>query len=119
VGGDGALYVLNYDGYYTVNRPAVERIAYTGKCYFYSPPSAARPYPQDFGVRLSPLGFSVAGRHAFTIRDLGGRALLRMESGGSGEYLYRDLRLRNRLPGGLALLEVATERGRMTRKILY
>jgi cytochrome c len=118
VGGDGALYVLNYDGYYSVTLPAVERIRYAGPCLLPVVPVAVRAYPSDFGVRKTPLGLSIEGRHALTLRDLAGRTLLRLESGGPAEYVYGDLRAQNRLPGGLALVEVRTERGRFTEKIL-
>jgi hypothetical protein len=113
------LYVLNYDGYYTTNQPAVERIRYTGSCLLPIIPSSAVPRARDPGLRWMPQGVAVPARHAFILRDLGGRVLVRLRESGPMEYLYRDLRVRYGLQGGLAIAEVRTGSGRFARKIVY
>lgn len=118
IGADGLLYVLNYDGYYNVNRPAVERIRYTGSCVLPIVPSALAPRPSAPGPAWTTRGISMHGKHEILFRDVGGRILVRIAGSGPAEYRYRELRSRYGLSGGLALVEVKTEQGRFARKIL-
>lgn len=119
IGADGALYVLNYDGYYTVNRPAVERIRYAGSCFLPLVPIAVASRPSDPKVRWSPQGLVVEDKHEFSIHDPEGRRLYRAYGPGREVYSLPELRSRLRLPGGVAILRVRTETGKYTEKIVY
>ncbi|MDB5103757.1 MAG: hypothetical protein JWP91_1446 [Fibrobacteres bacterium] len=128
-GKDGALYVLNYDGYYnSAKNPGAMRITYKGPCQV---PLALRPEPAAegyFKITLSQAGLKVGekGRHAFSLFDLSGRRVFRAEGGEGAEYRFRDLALGagsgdgsapGGAPHGVYLVEVRTAQGRFVRSI--
>jgi glucose/arabinose dehydrogenase len=119
IGPDGALYVLNYDGYYTTIRPAVERMHYTGSCFLAPLPSPVAERPPDRGLAWSASGFSAPGDHAFYLHDLDGRLLLEREVRGPARHAFADLRARHGLRGGVGILRVRTVSGAYSRKIVY
>jgi cytochrome c len=119
IGPDGALYVLNYDGYYTTKNPAVERIRYAGTCLLPIVPTSVTARQAEPGVRRSAQGLVVDGRHEFTLHDLEGRLLIRLQGEKGAEYSFAALRGRYRLQGGLAIARVKTERGVYTGKVMY
>lgn len=119
IGPDGALYVLNYDGYYTTLRPAVSRMGYTGSCFLTPIPNAAAERPAEIGLAWSSSGFFAPGDHAFTLHDLDGRRLLEREIRGPARYAFADFRARQGLKGGVGILRVRTVRGSWSGKIVY
>jgi cytochrome c len=95
-GPDGALYVVNYGGYFTsTNLTALVRIEYSGPCR--PAPSATMPIPKRQGAApISVDGFALevleAGPHLVEIADLNGRIAARYRGNGRARYdSYRDL----------------------------
>lgn len=119
IGPDGALYVLNYDGYYTTRRPAVNRMHYAGSCFLTPTPSSVAAQPADIGLGWSARGFSAPSDHSFTLHDLDGRRLLEREFRGPAEHAFADFRARHGLKGGVGILRVKTGRGSWSGKIVY
>lgn len=120
IGPDGALYVLNYDGFYSTGVPAVERMGYTGSCWFYSPVSiAGSSRHSDLGVHWTHRGLTVEGDHQISAHDLTGRLLFQTQGQGRKAYSFQDLKARFNLKDGVALMRVKTERGEITEKTVY
>jgi cytochrome c len=128
-GKDGALYILNYDGYYnSAKNPGAMRVTYKGTCKV--PLSgAAAPHAEAYHkIWLSPASLKVgeAGRHTFSLYDLSGRRVFRAEGGEGAEYRFGNLGMESNLgTGGAAwrglhgiyLVEVVTVQGRFAQRI--
>lgn len=121
VGPDGALYAMNYSGYFsTVATTAIVRIAYNGSC---SPPvdpsiaiadrAARAGGPAEFqGSRIRSLA---KGNTEVTVRDMQGRiALSRSLAGGA------ELELSAAMPGrgGVYVVSVAAGTVSLSRMVL-
>jgi cytochrome c len=121
IGPDGSLYVLNYDGYYTTNRPGVVRIAYGGSCFTTPVPIARAQMTRFSGARWSPQGYAVRGKHAIALHDMEGRLLFQAQSGEGAVYSYADLKSRvvNGSASGLAIVSVRTEEGMHQEKVAF
>ncbi|HKP94746.1 MAG TPA: PQQ-dependent sugar dehydrogenase [Fibrobacteria bacterium] len=118
-GKDGALYVLNYDGYYdqTVN-PGAMRVAYKGACTV--PLQAAGPKPQPYRkIWLSQTALTVgeAGPHEFGLYDVSGHRVFRARSGGGAEYPFSRLGGGAGLKRGVYTIRVETLQGSFVRRI--
>ncbi|HKP96870.1 MAG TPA: PQQ-dependent sugar dehydrogenase [Fibrobacteria bacterium] len=112
-GPDGALYVLNYgSSYYRGQNSGISRIAYKGSCA----PVANVPHgpdPERAGVLLFPerLRVLAPGRHAFSLHDLSGRAILVMAGSAGTEYAWGRLLKDLGAGPGTYLVRVRTESG--------
>lgn len=118
-GPDGALYILNYDGFYSTVNPGVVRIDYVGSCHLPVKPEPSAVLPEkDFSIRLSQAGLFVgeAGTHEMDLHDLAGKRILSRKGGQGAHYSFRDLR-----PGAgepvIHIVRVKTKRGLFLRKI--
>jgi cytochrome c len=119
-GKDGALYVLNYDGYYdqAIN-PGAMRIIYKGACKVPVDLAAApkRVAYQNIGLTRNGLRVGEKGSHSFGLFDLDGRKVFGAEARESAEYAF------DRLPGvaglkpGVYLVRVETAQGLFSRQI--
>lgn len=117
-GSEGALYILNYDGFYTTVNPAVYRIDYVGTCRV--PVSARRDGNReleiDFAADMDGITVEEAGRHAFTLTDLAGHRLFRAEGEKGARYGFWDLKARLGLAKGLHLVSIRSKKGEILRK---
>jgi cytochrome c len=123
-GKDGALYILNYDGYYdqAIN-PGAMRVTYTGACKV--PVALAdAPRPEKYQkIWLSQTALKVAekGRHEFSLFDLRGNRVYHAAGVEGAEYRFKDLRTRGAAEGtalkGVYMVQVGTDQGRFVRSI--
>jgi hypothetical protein len=119
-GKDGALYILNYDGYYhSALNPGVVRVTYKGTCKVPvgpDPVTSARPYRN---IRIDPRGIGIGeeGPHAVALYDLSGRQVWAIAGTGSREYRLGDIRARAALRPGLYLARVKTPAGETSRRL--
>lgn len=111
-GSDGALYVVNYNGYRsTASKTGLMRIEYRGACHV---PVSSRPFPRpQIGATFAGgvVDVDLQGRIVAEVRDLAGRLAWRRESMGP----FR-VDLRERLDPGVHVLTLAYPGGRMTFK---
>jgi cytochrome c len=119
-GKDGALYILNYDGYYdqAIN-PGVMRVVYKGACRVpLSTVAAALP---EAGLRIGffQSGLRVGGKglHRFSLYDLSGTCIFHADGGEGAEYVFDALPGRGRLRPGVYAIEVRTAQGSFQRRI--
>ncbi len=119
MGPDGALYVLNYDGYYTTVTPAVERVRYSGSCFVEPTSLFQAESPQELGIKRHSRSLAVNGKHEITLQDLQGRRLYQKQVAGPAEYSFAELRKEAHWTGGLLVLELRTEKGQYTEKLMY
>jgi hypothetical protein len=118
-GKDGALYLLNYDGYYnSVINPSVVRVTYVGNCKV--PLSAARPRANDYGYQkiwLSGRSLVVGekGGHTFSLYDLGGHRVYSTRGVQGADYVLSDLIARQGLKRGVYVIKVETAQGLFIR----
>jgi DNA-binding beta-propeller fold protein YncE len=120
-GKDGALYILNYDGYYhSAINPSVVRVTYKGSCKVPLGPDPAttsvRPYRK---IRVDPHGIRVGeeGPHTVSLFDLAGHRVWSLGGTGSQEYRLSEIRAQGSLPPGLYLAQVKTGSGVFARRI--
>ncbi len=118
-GPDGALYVLNYDGFYTTINPGITRIDYVGNCHVAvaARPVVAHAAAPDARVTASALEVPGAGPHILSLYDAGGRLRFRYASAGAANYAFADLRARHGLPRGLYHARVETPQGAVERML--
>ncbi|MEO6097458.1 MAG: PQQ-dependent sugar dehydrogenase [Fibrobacteria bacterium] len=115
-GPDGALYVVNYNGYRTTGtRSGLMRVEYKGPCQV---PVSARPRSatipgKDVEFADGVVRISLAGRSLAEVRDVSGRIEWRRDSQGPW---YQDLR--ERLKPGLHVLTVSHATGHLTAKFV-
>jgi glucose/arabinose dehydrogenase len=121
-GPDGALYIINYNGWYnTVATTSIARFEYSGSCRPTEPKleripgtRAARPGRELPGVRVEGalVDISIPGPHSIELTDLSGRNILTRNAEGAR---------RHSLPSsgheGLRILRVRTSAGELTRPI--
>ncbi len=115
-GPDGALYILNYGGYYNANtNPGVIRVAYTGSCLPATAVTATRPL-SEMRMVLSGARLQVfeEGRHEVTLIGADGREVFRA-SGEAGAI--HDLNGVQGLRQGVHFLRVKTDRGVFARSL--
>ncbi|MDB5103756.1 MAG: cytochrome c class [Fibrobacteres bacterium] len=118
-GKDGALYILNYDGYYdqAIN-PGVMRVTYKGSCRV--PVAAADPKPQGYQkIWLSQAALEVGerGRHTFALYDLGGRRIFSAEADGAARYAFAGLLGGVSPRPGVYVVKVETAQGHFMRQV--
>ena len=117
-GQDGALYILNYDGYYnSAINPGIARVAYKGTC---SVPLAldARPAPYQ-KVWADPHGIMVGedGPHTAALYDLAGHRVWNRSGTRAHEYRLAEIRSQAALRPGLYLAHVKTPAGEYARRL--
>jgi hypothetical protein len=118
-GKDGALYILNYDGYYdqAVN-PGAMRVTYKGSCKV---PVSAAPRPpepyQKIWVTAQGIEVGEPGPHAIALYDLTGHRVWRARGGQGAEYRFADIRTAAGLKSGLYEARVTTKTGAFTRRV--
>jgi cytochrome c len=123
-GPDGAVYVINYNGWYnTVETTNIARFEYSGSCRPEEPkletlPGSTRAGapPRNLpGVRIegAQVEIAISGDHAVTLADMGGREIRAWSGSGHARYLLPS----SEAPG-LRILRVRTRSGMMSRRIL-
>lgn len=118
IGPDGALYVLNYSGYYTTDRPAVERLGYSGTCSLEPNTGLQSPRPSKPDIVRKASRIAVLASHEITLRDLNGQILYQKLVDGAADYSFAELRREVRLPQGVGLLTLRTENSLFTEKMV-
>jgi cytochrome c len=120
-GKDGALYILNYDGYYhSAINPGVVRVTYKGACKVPVSPDPAttsmRPYRK---IWMDPHGIMIGeeGRHTVSLFDLNGHRVWSQAGAGPREYRLSEIRAQGSLPPGLYLARVKTSAGEYARRV--
>ncbi len=120
VGPDGAMYILNYDGYYSTMNPSVARVTYTGSCVVVASvavkPKITEP-EVEFSVTQNDFWIGEQGPHEFSLYDLQGHRLVRLLGTGPTQYSFADLHSRYQLKAGIYLARLQTTRGTLFRKI--
>jgi cytochrome c len=118
-GKDGALYILNYDGYYnSAKNPAATRVIYKGPCRL--PVGLAQAPSQSYRkIWLSQTSLKVgeAGRHSVALFDLSGNRVFHVEGGEGAEYRFKGLAGRNGIRPGIYLVRVGTAQGAFEGKL--
>jgi cytochrome c len=118
-GPEGSLYVLNYDGFYTVLNPGVFRIDYVGSCRPAVSTRKENLRTANPGITLRDRTLSIreSGAHEFSLYDLGGK--LRARRAGSGEADYPLWEPGNplKLEKGVYTLRVHTAKGSLVRNL--
>lgn len=121
-GPDGALYILNYNGYRTTTaNTGLYRVRYRGSC---RPGTAS--LAQDRAIRLAAnyrlegrvLVIGEAGVHTAEVRDVAGRVLWSRRGDGPARYDLAVFLAPARAPQGVGLLIVSGPSGRFTRVLL-
>lgn len=117
-GPDGALYVINYSGYFsTVSTTAIVRIEYTGSCRPVSLAPESGPAGNPAGPDFEARGFRVfarEGRHRLRVTDLGGRLVHAAEAVAPMEH---DLEPALRGRAGVYVISIEAPSGRRSRKV--
>jgi cytochrome c len=119
-GKDGALYILNYSGYYDVaDNPGVMRIAYKGSsCAPVAVAQAPKPEAyQKIWLSSTNLEIGEQGRHEFSLFDLSGRAVFRAEGDSGARYDFARLGAGAPLRKGVYVVKVRTAQGLFMRRI--
>jgi hypothetical protein len=118
-GPDGALYILNYSGYYNTDNPGIARVDYVGNCVV--APVAIAPNAQNtdrlpashYGIRYVAGAWTVTAEHShrFEITDLSGKVVF-AESGVTGaRYALDAIQAKQHLPQGLLMVRITTSKG--------
>ena len=117
-GKDGALYILNYDGYYNSSlNPGAMRVAYKGTCKTVAARDV-RPEPyQKIWVTAHGIEVGEPGRHTLSLYDMGGKRVWSAEAAGMEAYRFADIKARAGLPPGLYQARVASAAGTFTRAV--
>ncbi len=120
-GPDGALYILNYNGYRTSTaNTGLYRVRYRGSCR----PEAVS-LAHDRAIRLAAnyrlergvLTVGEHGAHRAEVRDVAGRVLWSHRAEGPARYDLRVLLADGRERAGVAILTVVGPSGRFTRAL--
>jgi cytochrome c len=111
-GPDGALYILNYDGYYTQRNAGVTRVDYVGKCAVTDVAAAPRPAAR-LSIRLSSFRLEVTepGDHEFGLFDPSGRKVFAARGLQGAVYDLDRLRAKLGLKKRVHFVSVKTSRG--------
>jgi cytochrome c len=118
-GKDGALYILNYDGYYDqATNPGAMRVTYKGSCRVpvSAAPRAPEPY-QKIWVTAEGIEVGEAGPHAIALYDLAGRRVWRARGSQGAGYRFAAIRAEAGLRMGIYEARVTTKAGAFTRRI--
>ena len=118
-GKDGALYILNYDGYYnSALNPGVMRVTYKGNCKVAVAAKDPRPEPYQ-KIWLTQQGIEVgeAGAHSLALFDMHGKRVFSAEGRQGDGYRFADIRARAGLNAGLYQARVTTSAGTFTRAV--
>jgi hypothetical protein len=117
-GPDGALYVLNYDGFYSTINPSITRVDYVGSCKV-AVTEAKPKLEKIYAISLSPdrLVVREAGRHEFTLFDIKGNKLVTLRGEQGAEYSFDKLRAEYHLNQGVHVVNVKTEKGLFVRNV--
>ncbi len=120
-GPDGALYILNYNGYRTTTaNTGLYRVRYRGSC---RPGTAS--LAQDRAIRLAAnyrlegrvLVIGEAGAHNAAVRDVAGRVLWSRRGDGPARYDLAAPLSQGHAPEGVGILTVDGPSGRFTRAL--
>ncbi len=119
-GKDGALYMLNYDGYYNqaVN-PGVTRVIYKGSCKVavdVKAEPAAEAY-QKIWLSQTDLKVGEKGEHSFSLFDLSGHKVYQARGKEGADYVFAALAAKSGLKPGVFVVKVETLQGPFVRRI--
>lgn len=112
-GPEGALYILYYDGFYTVINPGIIRIEYAGTCNPVAVKPSAPAYRSDLAIELSRGSLQVdeAGSHEVRVMDIGGATRLTLRGAQGANYRLADQVRGLNLDKGIYWVQVITARG--------
>lgn len=117
-GPDGALYILNYDGFYTTINPGITRVDNLLSC---SPGpisiAAARAGGAWATLEFNSLRIRDPGIHEVKLYDRSGRLVLKRQGTGKAEYDLSDLARKRGLGRGAFLLKARTGSGELKARI--
>ena len=118
-GPDGALYILNYDGFYTAVNPEVFRVDYVGGCHVAVTALREQAGQGNLNVSLDfqTLSIREPGTHEVSLYDLTGNLKLRRTGTGSADYRMGDLAGSLGLDQGVYTVRVKTSRGAFVRNL--
>jgi cytochrome c len=121
-GADGALYILNYDGYYSqANNPSIMRVTYKGNCKVpLTEPNSALSKPrngyQKIWLSQRDLMVGEPGEHTFSLYDLAGHKVYSVTGKQGADYLFSALEAKAGIKRGIYLVKVETATGEFVRQ---
>ena len=117
-GPDGALYILNYSGFYSTTNPGLMRVEYVGNCTV-TPIAKGRSTSVGYAIVMGLDGLKVnePGKHEIGLYDLGGHKLFSQQGRMGAEYSFAAMRKDSRLDKGVYVVRVKTERGLYIRNL--
>jgi cytochrome c len=119
-GKEGALYILNYDGFYSVRNPGIMRVTYTGSCrppVVSTKPLAELEQYQKIWLSHSSLNVGEKGRHEFSLYNLNGDKVYSAVGKEGTEYRFADISKQMHLDPGVYAVKVQTGQGNFMRQI--
>lgn len=114
-GPEGALYVLNYDGFYSTVNPGVMRFDYVGNCRVPVAVHRGASPTLEMDLIVSPEGVAVneTSPHEISLYDLAGNRILKKSGRQGAYYSFRDMQREFSLGKGLRILKVKSSKGEM------
>ncbi len=119
-GKEGALYILNYDGFYSTVNPGIMRVTYTGNCKPAIVATAPVPKREAYlKIWLSQTSLNVGekGQHTFSLYKLNGDQVFHTEGIEGAEYRFGEIAKQNHLEPGIYAVKVQTTQGNFIRQI--
>ncbi len=113
-GPDGALYILNYDGFYSTINPGVTRIDYIGDCHLAVSNHKPQLENSNFNIeyRNQTLSIGESGLHEISLYDLAGNLVYKAEGKNAKNYSFLNIQKALHLKAGIYSLQVKVwERG--------
>ena len=118
-GPEGALYILNYDGFYNTVSPGIFRMDYIGACKVpVSLQEQALPKVEpSISQSLTTLIIHEAGEHQLSLYDLAGNRVATLTGIQGAHYAFQKLKAEFALSKGLHIARVKTARGVSVRHL--
>jgi cytochrome c len=112
-GPDGSLYVLNYDGFYSTDNPAVFKVDYTGACQLPVSTRKTDLRNPNVDIKLSQEALSIheSGMHEFNLYDITGNLRIQKQGNQATDYSILELRKQFHLEKGIYSIQVKTLNG--------
>jgi len=121
-GPDGALYILNYDGYYSTGNPAIVRVEYIGNCIVQTLPVEDN-FERNKLPEMNQLGKSLsinsATKFKIAIYKLNGERVFFESGRGQAEFYLPKIKSAQGLHKGLYLVVLSNVNGKITQKIIF
>ncbi len=119
-GKEGALYILNYDGFYNTVNPGIMRVTYTGACkpaVVSNSPIPKREAYLKIWLSQTSLNVGEKGQHTFSLYKLNGDKVFQTEGMQGKEYRFGEIAKQNHLEPGIYAVKVQTAQGNFIRQI--